>query len=323
MSKQEEQQQQQQELQLGDRVVLHGLIQAAHLNGRHGVVAAILEGGRCAVHLDVLRPVTISIQLVNLKKEDPATASYAIQDRCAVFDGVIVDSESPIAEHLGKATIQIFHLMRSMVVTSFPKDVWGISSMQQIPNLPADKSNDLNAYAVTHWNDGVYDRFVEFVKAQGFAEDGVLVRALNDARAMKSWHLGMQQDFWFVGRDYTGTYIVPECSKDVVYKVVGVVKNTNSLESKKKPGDPVSIIKIPMRLKLTVLPWYGRLLYDSTIPPLSEEFVVQANDPALAHRLHSVVLKSIQAGTVIEHLAELEDSEHESTPQPFIASSLS
>jgi hypothetical protein len=132
---------------------------------------------------------------------------------------------------------------------------------------------------------------------------------------MKSWHLGIHQDFWLVGRDYNGTYVVPDSNKDVVYKVVGIQNNANvasSVPSKDKQQQQqhaLTIIKIPMRLRMTVFPWYGRLLYDTSIaPPRPEHVVHAASDPDLAKRLHTVVLLAIQAGRVIGHLSELDDS---------------
>lgn len=309
------------EFRSGDRVVLRGLTRAPHLNGRHGTVAAIpptiTHEGRCAVHLDILLT-TVAILPSYLEKEDLSLASYAIQDRCAVYDGVLVDPSScdDDLKRVGSAIIYIFYLMRWIVATSYviKDDETNNISILQIPNLPTAKSLELNAYAIQHWvqnpqngTTGVWNSVAEFFKqTEDHAENGFIVQTLKDSRAMKSWHLGVQKDFWFVGRDYTGSYVVPDGNKDIVYKVVGI---SNKLQQKrKKPGDPVALIKTPMRLTITVLPWYGRLLYDTTIGPPREEHVLHATDPALANGLHVAVLKSIQAGSVIEHWAELEDS---------------
>lgn len=60
----------------------------------------------------------------------------------------------------------------------------------------------------------------------------------------------------------------------------------------------MSLNKIPTKMMITVVPWKGRLLYDSTIlvPP---DQLVRPQTPIEAQKLHMVVLESIQFGSVI------------------------
>lgn len=332
-----EQEQQHELFQKGDRVVLQGLTSssgstdAAEMNGRHGMVAVV--GLRCAVHLDVLK--TVIIQPVHLRKEDASkVASYAIQDRAAVSSGALIlvvrndddanNNHTTAASCISSnsqaaAMIHTFHIMRWIVASYFMKEhnTSILTTVQQIPTLSAETSLELNAYAVKHWkgDGGVYDRFLEYVKANRKYE--YIVQAMNDVRAMKSWHLvGLHQDFWFVARDDTGTYVVPDINKDVVYKVVSLVVVDNNKNRPLRATAAVdqhsaTLIKVPMRLRITVLPWYGRLLYDTSLAPPRQDNVMLATDDSFANRLHGVVLQSIQKGRVIEHLAELEDDSND------------
>lgn len=314
----------------GDRVFLHGLTAAPHLNGRHGWVAAI--GLRCAVHLDwPLKTVMIVSPRDHLLAEPKSLASYALSDRPDVYNGALFDPShhpNPVASASG-----LIHLLRLMRWTAATMQRSSSSSsandqisstnltLQGVTALSTEPSLALNAYAIQHWRqldeagkeNGIRHRMLEYLRhhqSNLHFDTSSLQQALCERRAMASWHCGIQQDFWFVGRDTAGTYVVPEANKDVVYKIVGVVNAQESAQSK-KPGDSVSIVSVPMRMSITVFPWYGRLLYDTTIAPPKPENVVyahQSGDPSLVHRLHNIVLLSIQAGRVIEHLAELEHS---------------
>jgi len=81
------------EFELGDRVVLHGLEGAAHLNKCHGVVAAKKkttinqqDSHLYAVHLDILK--TLWIKPGNLTRENEMS-KYTLQNRAPVVDGVL------------------------------------------------------------------------------------------------------------------------------------------------------------------------------------------------------------------------------------------
>jgi hypothetical protein len=165
---------------------------------------------------------------------------------------------------------------------------------------------------------GVHNLLVQYFQSQNITS-GFIWESLSDSRAIRSWHRCIQSDFWFVAKDDMGTYIVPDCRshEHVVYKVIGFGGPMPMASSQSSPPAvtvsdnpsthqaPVRMIRIPMCLRITILPWYGRLLHDTSIP-LSKESVRKVTDPMTANRLHTVVLHAIQNGTVLEHFAELE-----------------
>jgi hypothetical protein len=121
------------------------------------------------------------------------------------------------------------------------------------------------------------------------------IQAINGEKTMRCWGQGIQQEFWFVGRDYEGTYVVSDFDKTKVYQIVGIMKKGPNY---KRPDEPMSLNKIPTKMMITVVPWNGRLLYDSTIlvPP---DQLGRPPSPIEAQQLHVVVLQRIQEGTVL------------------------
>jgi len=292
----------------GDRIVLRGLESAAHLEGCHGSVADVktAKDGRIllAVHLDILK--TFWIKPENVVKEDPLQ-KHAVQNRATVHDGVLEPAATP---SLGLPLMRAFAIVRWIVATQYLLEK--SLTVQQVPRLPIEKSLELNAYAINHWNDkhGVRECLTSFVhhkdpNEQLTVEKRFIANALKSERGMKSWHYGLQGDFWFVGRDYTGSFVIPDKSKDIVYKVVGIFRNGKG--TFKKPGESVSLNAIPLCMPITIVPWFGRLLYDTTVlvPPKQ---LKRAGEHDLAHKLHENVLKAIQSSRVIEYFAELEPS---------------
>lgn len=325
------------DLEQGDRVVLRGLVDPAtlHLNGCHGSIALVqpvagagptaARGGGgivLAVHLDWLGK-TFLIRPEHVVREDPIL-KYARQNCATVEDGVL----EPIASAaLGLPLMRAFAIVRWIVATQYLAKSTSSSShqdyqkltVQQVPSLPFQRSLELNAYAIQHWNDkyGVRDCLTSFVNhqpppatttspQQNFTgEKRFIANALQSPRGMKAWHYGRQGEFWFVGRDYTGSFVVPDQNRALVYKIVGISRATTTTAVFKQPGEPVSLHVTPHCMPITIVPWFGRLLYDTTIlvPPGR---LKRADEPQLAHQLHETVLRAIQKSTAIEYFAELE-----------------
>jgi len=161
------------------------------------------------------------------------------------------------------------------------------------------------------WNDnfGVHACLSSFVQQdpkQLSVEKRFMAAALKNVRSMKSWHTGICGDFWFVGRDYGGSYVIPDKNKSFVYKIVGISRGAiNGGRAYKKADEPLSLSQIPFAMPITVVPWCGRLLYDTTVmaPPLH----LKRADTEMAHQLQEQVLKAIQKSRVIEYFADLEE----------------
>jgi hypothetical protein len=331
--------------QRGDRIVITG-VRTEHIrsmNGRHGHVVAV-GSHSCAIHLDAGNGKshfqTVLITPTNLERESTTgiPLSCTIQNRAFVNNGVLVSGNTVSDGHSSKyssaAMVGMMNLVRWFAANSCHADIQnqldpvqnmsdsnsGKVTLSQIQRLSSNTANKLNEMAVKNWecieesenNHGVYEQCIQYMDSEDI-RSGFVIDALKDVRAIRSWNLGIQHEFWFVGRDVEGTYIVPDYKSHdhVVYKVVGISGPTSSSPQQEdgnatKTIAPVRLIRIPMRLRITILPWYGRIIYDTSVQPPSAESVMMATNPAQAHRLHSVVLHSIQAGTVIEHFAELE-----------------
>jgi hypothetical protein len=175
-----------------------------------------------------------------------------------------------------------------------------------MPLLPPERLIELNGIAFgKNWKKFLYKKFKRFLETFQFRDESdrdFLWSAMHDARAMMSWDKAIQQEFYFVARDYTGSYIIPKSNRKVVYKVVGLMKDRTA---SKLPSDPISFAKTPALMKITVLPWYGRLLYDATALPAKGRYTCAVNG-ARVEDLYSVVREAIRAGTVIEFFEELD-----------------
>ena len=252
----------------------------------------------------------------------------------------------------------IMHLIRWMVASNSYRSVntksneaeqirtFSNFTLQQIQQLSSDDCHMWNEIAIQNWEKrveepkddsdtsthktpqsddsstvGVHGLLVQYFQNQNIAS-GFIFEALSDIRALRSWQRCLQNDFWCVGKDDTGIYVIPDCRshEHVVYKVVGfgggpvaAVSSAssnlglNSNHNNSTVRAPVRLIRIPMCLRMTILPWYGRLLHDTSVPlPRQKEAIRMATDQVTANRLHTVVLHAIQNGNVIEHFAELE-----------------
>ena len=313
------------DLEKGDRIVVRGLANddnTSHLEGCHGSVALVRtaqQDGRervlLAVHVDMFCK-TFLVHSEHVVREDPLE-KHSVQNCATVQDGVLEATATPT---LGLPLMRALAIVRWIVATQYLAKTpnsnadYKALKVQQVPMLPWHASLELNAYAIQHWNDkyGVRACLTSFVhqevapggdNQQYAVEKRFIARALQSKRAMKAWNFGLQGDFWFVGRDYTGSFVVPDKNKDMVYKIVGICRNGGP--AFKKPGEAVSLNPIPNCMAITIVPWFGRLLYDTTVlvPPAQ---LKRANESKLAHLLHETVLKSIQKSTAIEYFAELE-----------------
>ena len=269
--------------------------------------------------------------------------SCTIQNRATATHGALVHGRAvhdacPSTIYNAAAMNGIMHLIRWMAAThsysppppqsneSKPKSPpYSNLSLAQIQQLPSDDCHALNEIAICNWdrridssrnsdnNDetGVRDRLVQYFRREAITT-GFMFEALSDSRALRSWQRGIQFDFWFVGKDDTGTYVVPDCPshEHVVYKVVGFgggPTTTAATNDATATRAPVRLIRVPMCLRMTLVPWYGRLLHDTSVPlPREKESIRMATDPRAAHRLHTVVLQAIENATVVEYFAELE-----------------
>jgi hypothetical protein len=161
-------------------------------------------------------------------------------------------------------------------------------------------------YALDHWKEEVYDLYRDYIQNQHYIsspEDRAMaLAALESPRAMKSWNLYIHTEFWFVARDWEGSYIVPVDNLKSVYKVVGLIKTGRPAFT--TPNAPLTFMKKPDKLEIFVLPWHGRLIYDAQMLPPVEQ--VESASAKKASRLHDTVFDAIENDSVIEYFSEVE-----------------
>lgn len=223
----------------GDRVILDGLQSAAYLNGMHGCVAEDLnEAGRHVVDLDLLLepPKRLRIKPSNLRQEPPISSKR----RADVAGGSLIEQE-------GRALSLLLDCMR-LVTASFVEPE--LETTQDIENLRLSpegfaKQNHLTSTAWSFWRepngyhgmhaDGICGGLRDLVKNQLPEMNGGLealiaekpeykrcVEAVDDGEACQGWNVRVTGDFWIVGMDEGGTFLIPDGNRDVVYQCCGV-----------------------------------------------------------------------------------------------------
>jgi hypothetical protein len=184
------------------------------------------------------------------------------------------------------------------------------------------KINQLMAGAWTHWvdarpfhtpeNKSIYELLVQFFKDLPAVNNCTLEdmpsefkkaeEALQHMTAVKGWHVRVHGDFWIVGADETdeGTFLVSNVNRNAVYKVLGV---RNSLFRMIEP----TFGHQPILMKLTMIPWYGRLVYDGVVVPAhGKPGPPEIADEELAKTLKKNVMTARKEGRIVEKLVQLQ-----------------
>lgn len=133
--------------------------------------------------------------------------------------------------------------------------------------------------------------------------------ALDDKLATQSWDLLIQGDFWVIGGDSNGTYLIPLQNEDMVYQSVGITAPLHhAIQSKYFGGHKKPPIMV---WRLRLLPFYGRLVCDGVVKMGGTEATVarglamSANE-LKTRRLHATVQEARHHGRVIRRLLQLD-----------------
>lgn len=273
-------------LSKGSRVFL---VDKSNGSRRYGTIVADDDStGRYSICLDNLQFVNEipSESLQETRKETERERKAPVCDG-ALADCSVIGKLFPILRRLAE--------QRNETVTGEPSSACFSEDYEA--------AGKLNQQILAHWDIYMYRALYTLApRLFSESEQAVLTPALRSLRALRSWGLGFQANLWFVGRDHEGTYAVPEENKYAVYKIVSFSQPATELKS---PGEPMSLNVVPVCMKTTIVPWFGRLLYDSTaIPP--KDAIVRAPNPVVARYLQTLVLKAIKTGVVIDTFFELE-----------------
>jgi len=277
--------------------------------GMHGAVVDLLDNNKVAVDLD-LTHTCIRVSPKYLKPE-PAIADNV--HRADVKDGSLVEQE-------GRAINDVLESMRAVAATVFcgENDVKDSNDIQRIRTTEGQvgllKIARYNSIAWTYWKDGqgaslsspelggTYDHLKLYMKetnelnpdiAERYPPFIAALKSLDDVAAAKSWNVRVHGNFWVLGMDNDGTYLIPENNKSQVYQCVGVREAIWP-----KMNDQVRLMTV------TMIPWYGRLVYDGTLAPAGPFGLFCP--PRLKRSIKDSVEKAKAENRVISRLAQLE-----------------
>lgn len=315
---------------VGDRVILRGLKNAAHLNGRHGHVGNGHNGGpvpalngRYAVNLDLLDASTpkVSVQPTNLKREVAIAADIESKRAPA--------ANACIAESYGRPMCVILDAVR-FITAKYLMDADGVEEMTDIERMRFEgdqqelsRLNHFLAMAWSHWLDSgsfssvdsVYEMSRQWAQVQMVdglkqapdpaGEGKELVKFMSDAfddiTSVKSWHVRVHGDFWVVGSDSEGTYLIPLDNQDIVYQTVGLTSNLGQMVQS-------SCGNAPAAFTVTMIPVNGRLLYDGVVTPAGGRAIMEPKTASatLTAKLRATVREAKTSGRVVQRLRQLE-----------------
>lgn len=310
---------------VGDRVILRGLVRAKRLNGRHGVIGLPLDpsSGRFAIDLDLpdassSNPSGIAVKPANLIQE-PALPPDAEEKRAQVMGGKLVEEQ-------GRPMSFILDNVRFLVGYLFVEDpgIQSIHDIDRLKDVSMIQLNFLTATGWSHWVDcgayensggkGIYLALKDWLQKQciqnkPYAELDAGYRRIYDAinapSAVGGWNCRVHGDFWlYADVEEGGTYCVLASNPRSVYQFVGMTQPLGRLiQHSYGQGSFV-------RHLITMVPWYGRLVFDGLICPVGSDGnqtrYPKVASSAKAEKLREAIRLAKEEGRVISRLAQLE-----------------
>eukprot|EP00339_Tiarina_fusa_P021996 CAMPEP_0117080244 /NCGR_PEP_ID=MMETSP0472-20121206/56625_1 /TAXON_ID=693140 ORGANISM="Tiarina fusus, Strain LIS" /NCGR_SAMPLE_ID=MMETSP0472 /ASSEMBLY_ACC=CAM_ASM_000603 /LENGTH=632 /DNA_ID=CAMNT_0004807821 /DNA_START=16 /DNA_END=1914 /DNA_ORIENTATION=+ len=312
--------------EIGDRVILKGLLSATELNGRHGCVADVWnkKTERYPIALDLTTttspastatanakpPKPLSVKICNMEREPPIPVEIETRRVDVVNNGCLPEVEG-----------RVF----SFIFNSFRGSVSGA--------LKGEKDGaKLAAFGWTFWNHqpggggdakqqegkggkGIYPSLKEFLFQMDPAKVEELEKQLNPESpkgsyekvkqaldsplAVASWNVRIHGEFWIVAMGPQGTLVVPVHNPNKqVYCVLGIKVPLGAQVMGKMPRPP--------KFELTLVPWYGRLVHDPLLMTTTGSNQIEVASPQLAKELVDTVQLAAAEGRVVSRLAQLE-----------------
>ncbi|KAL7526523.1 hypothetical protein ACHAWF_001804 [Thalassiosira exigua] len=312
---------------VGDRVTLQGLVKAKRLNGRHGVVGLSLDSstGRYAVDLDLpdaldrgASTTGIAVKGANLLREPPLPAE-ADERRAGVNDGRLVEEQ-------GRPLSFILDNVRFLVGYLFIEDpnIQTIKDIDRLKDISMIQINFLTATGWSHWVDcgaysnsggkGIYLALKDWMQKQSIEntpyeqlDEGykLIYDAIDAPSAVAGWNCRVHGDFWVDSdAENDGTHCILASNPRAVYQVVGMTQSLGRLIARTSREGSFE------RYFITMIPWYGRLVFDGLICPAGSDGnparFPQTPSAGKAAKLRESIRLAKEEGRVISRLAQLE-----------------
>lgn len=292
---------------IGDRVVLRNLVGRPELNGKHGTISDQMhtQQERYPVDIDLLPGTTVSVKVCNLTKESPV-----VKERCDI---------------LPTGCVSELHLrVLSFITTTIRNSC--VASLQSQAKTAGIEPKSLSPAQIVgfgwqYWIDpkgegGVYPSLYKFM-TETTVENKEMLETLekqlnpakpegsyqlvkdsfSDERAVKGWNCRIYGDFWVVKQTHEGTIVVPTNNVRAAYCVVGLENPLFQI---------VGNFPRPAKFRLTLLPWFGRLIHHPYLVTTSGSKQVELATPAMAEELMDAVEMAEEEGRVVGRLAQLE-----------------
>lgn len=307
--------------------MLQELANAAHLNGRHGRISTPLESGRFGVDLDTFSK-RKAIKPENLVKEQDITDDYEVAQPA---NGVLTEHPH------GRTASYLLDMMR--INAGYTYGDYGVLSQMDLERFRNDPNGQVKIAHLTSmgWSNWVAENN-DGLEVGGLDRDGIfnLVKegnketlqeieekqipkeklpqelffakeALEAKHAAGGWHVRVHGNFWVAGQapDTGGCYLIPEDNTSMVYEVLGVRSALYPMVSRHGPR--------PLLYSATLIPWYGRLLYDGCVIPAGNSPLPKQASPALAERLQQSIQTAVEQGRVITRLRDMESLPDQAT----------
>lgn len=304
-------------MQVGDRVVV--VTADSPYQGRQGIVLQIIATESSGVdstavvvvvRLDCL--VRLELPTESVSTIVATTTNNSRRIRAPVFDGVL--DPRPEGGKVGPALLHFLAAVRRIAAETAGSNSSNASSS-------FEDNIRWTMYALQHWKETIYPALVEESTTWLAAHQRILRPALHSRDALQSCDHGFViANGWLVGRDATGSYVVPVTTAGtppapIVYKLVGIRHRSRAPPPRSK-NPPTTAAPLPQLLRhplllrgLCIFPFYGRLLYDSSLPPPPSAATTTQGKPVLERYLHSLVMRAFagdKGAVLVEHLAELD-----------------
>ena len=219
-----------------------------------------------AVDLDLTMD-RLQLPLTAFKREPPIKEG---QHRADVENGCLVEAE-------GRPIDTVLSCTKVVAANVFMSDQ-NVEHIGHIHDLTETQEGfaklaHITSTAWSFWSDGrgfasdgkgTYEHMKQYVcfdlpeSNPDFLDDPVIVRsikAVDDVAAAKSWNVRVHGQFWIVGMESDGTFLIPDNNRSMVFKCVGIRNPIWPMVLQNHGG------RFPL-MTVTMIPWYGRLVYD-------------------------------------------------------------